>query len=170
MSPRGIALLFGLRNPWPHNENLAAFAAAERVHENNKDSIAGLILLAAVFSTGLSLPILYHYITYRVSFVPLFMTITSFVAIPLFSRFTKSEFKVMLLTLVSVVSITYTFADYVDFTISIIPMITVVLLICYTHFWKFMLTDLDKNIYPVTDAEMKRRKMANLMYEFKAKY
>jgi hypothetical protein len=167
MSPRGIALILGMRNPWSYTENLAAYAAAEKIHEKNKENIAGLILLAAVFSTGLSLPILYTYITYRVSFIPLFMTLTSFVIIPVVGFFTKSEFKIMLLTLLSVVSFTYTVANYIDFTISINPMIAFTLLVCYTHFWKFMLNDLDKKLYPPTDAEMKRRHMEMLMNEFR---
>ncbi len=170
MSSKLFANLLNIKNPWPYMENLAAFEAADRIHEKNKESIAILILAASLFSTGLSIPILYTYITYSVSFVPLFMSLTSFVTIPLYSRFVKNEYIVMLLTLASATSITYVCANYVDFNISINPMLTAVLLVVYTHFWSYILKDLDKKIYPVTDAEMKRRKMADLMNEFKKKY
>jgi hypothetical protein len=95
------------------------------------------------------------------------MTLTSFITIPMFGYFTDSEFKIMLLSLVSITSLTYSIANYIDFPISINPMIAFTLLVCYTHFWKFMLNDLDKKLYPVTNAEIKRRQIVRLTNEFR---
>lgn len=147
-----IAKLIGLKNPWPKMEKLVSIMDAERIHEKNKEVIANLILGLSTIDTIAIAIILYMYNTYSVSFIPLFLSATVLAIMPIISTLINREVIAVILSTVITTAISIPISTLIDFNINVVHLLIIPILILSIHFWKYLLNDLDKNMYHITQA------------------
>jgi len=160
-----FAKLIGLKNPWPRVETLTSIMESEWIHERNKENIATLVLVLSSFTTAVISYSLSMAVTYRVSFIPLFLSITVLACIPFFKSIVRFESIAVILSAVTTFILGITFGPLIDFSISPIPVLAVMILVVSTHIWYYLLKDLDKNLYPITQADINHIRMNKMMQE-----
>lgn len=164
-----FAKFIGLKNPWPKMERLVSVMEAERIHEKNKEVIATLVLVLSLLNT-LAITIgLYMFVTYRLSFVPLFLSVSVLGVIPLVSRIIKTEMIAILLSAVLTAIIGIAIGPLIDFDINVVPLLAFPILVLSAHIWNYFLKDLDKNIYPITQAGLNHIRMNRMLCEMNLK-
>lgn len=146
-------------------ERLVSVMEAERIHENNKEIIATLNLVLSLLNTIAITTGLYMFVTYRLNFVPLFLSVTVLGVIPLVSRIIKREAIAVILSAILTAVIGIAIGPLIDFEFNAVPLLSIPILILSVHFWNYFLNDLDKNIYPMTQAGAYHIQLNKMMCE-----